>query len=85
MVPRRSIDDLQAALAACDEVPVAAPRSRMPRATEGLDAEVTAVIAEMHARGASFAHGGSGSRPKRRRAPTGVRWTASAVARGLTG
>jgi diguanylate cyclase (GGDEF)-like protein/PAS domain S-box-containing protein len=81
--PAVGIDELGAAMASCDQVPVAAPRSRMARAPERLDTEVTVVIAKMHAEGASLHTIAAALNRTVGRHPRGVRWTANAVARGL--
>ena len=83
--PAVPIDEIDAALAACDRVPVAAPRARMSRAPEPLAAEVTTVIADMHAEGASLHTIAAVLNRTVGRHPKGVRWTAGSVARGLQG
>ncbi len=81
--PAVPIDDLDAAFAACESVPVAERGSRMPRVSEGLSTDVTTLIAEMHAEGASTHTIAEALNRTVGRHPSGVRWTAGAVARWL--
>ncbi|MEP7091086.1 MAG: EAL domain-containing protein [Nocardioidaceae bacterium] len=51
--PAVPIDELAAALAACDRIPVAAPPSRPSRTRQDLDSETAAFMARMHTEGGS--------------------------------
>lgn len=81
--PAVPISQLDAAIATCEQVPVPERGSRLPRVVEGLSTEVTALIGRMHAEGASTDAIAAELNGTIGRHPSGVRWTAGAVARGL--
>ena len=81
--PAVPIDELHRAFAACEKVPVAPRGSRLPRVVEGLSSEATTLINKMHAEGASTHNIAETLNHTVGRHPSGVRWTAGAVARGL--
>ncbi len=83
--PAVPIDQLGAALAACAKVPVAAPGVRMIRKIDELEPDARALLARMHTEGASLHTIAAALNRSLGRHPTGVRWTASSVARGLAG
>jgi predicted signal transduction protein with EAL and GGDEF domain len=81
--PAVPIDELDSALRACDEVPVAAPRSRTSRSPQGVPYAIRATMADMHAAGASTHTIAAALNRTVGRHPQGMRWTASVVAREL--
>jgi hypothetical protein len=81
--PAVPLAELAAALAACRQVPRPRPRARMSQKPGELDPRVTTLITTMHAEGASLHTIAAALNRTVGRQPNGVRWTASAVARGL--
>ena len=81
--PAVPIAELEDAVAACEQVPVAERGARMPRVPEGLADEAATIIARMHAEGASTHDIADALNRTVGRHPSGVRWTAGAVERGL--
>lgn len=81
--PAVPVDELHRAFAACEIVPVAPRLPRLPRVPQGLSSDHTALIASMHASGASTHEIAAALNRTMGRHPSGVRWTAGAVARGL--
>ncbi|MCW2833615.1 MAG: Diguanylate cyclase (GGDEF)-like protein [Nocardioides sp.] len=81
--PAVPIDQLEDAIAACERVPVAERQSRMPRVSGGVSSDDASLIAEMHAAGSSTQDIAAALNRTVGRHPSGVRWTAGAVARGL--
>jgi len=81
--PAVPLSELDAAITACENVPVAPRAPRLPRVPEGLSTEVTTLIGRMHAEGASTHTIAEALNRTVGRHPSGVRWTAGAVARGL--
>ena len=81
--PAVPLDELDTAFAACEMVPVPPRLPRLPRVPQGLSSDHTALIAKMHAEGASTHEIAAALNRTMGRHPSGVRWTAGAVARGL--
>ncbi len=81
--PAVPVEELEAAITTCELVPVPARRPRLPRVPQGLSSGHTALIAAMHAEGASTHDIAVVLNRTMGRHPSGVRWTAGAVARGL--
>ncbi|HXH78951.1 EAL domain-containing protein [Nocardioides sp.] len=81
--PAVPIDQLEDAIAASERVPVAERQSRLPRVADGVSCDDATLIAEMHAAGSSTQDIAAALNHTVGRHPSGVRWTAGAVARGL--
>lgn len=81
--PAVPFDELHHAFAVCETVPVAPRLPRLPRVPQGLSSDHTALITRMHAEGASTHAIAAALNRTMGRHPSGVRWTAGAVARGL--
>lgn len=81
--PAVPLDELDTAFAACEMVPVPPRLPRLPRVPQGLSSDHTALIDKMHAEGASTHEIAAALNRTMGRHPSGVRWTAGAVARGL--
>ena len=82
--PAVPIDQLGTALAACDRVPVPRSQPRMTKTFAALDPRVETVMATMQAEGASLHTIAAALNRTVGLHPKGVRWTAGAVARGLS-
>ena len=81
--PAVPMDQLGAAIAACEGVPVAERQPRMPRVAEAVSDSEAHLIVTMHAEGSSTHDIAAALNRSAGRHPSGVRWTAGAVARGL--
>ena len=81
--PAVPIGQLDTAFRRCEAVAVPPPGSRLPRVPEGVTAEISSTIARMHAEGASTQAIADELNRTVGRHPSGVRWSAGAVARGL--
>ncbi|MCU1537769.1 MAG: hypothetical protein JWP82_2120 [Humibacillus sp.] len=81
--PAVPVEELSAAFAACDAVPVVAPRALTPPVSAKLRDDVTSLITSMHAEGASLHTIAAALNRTVGRHPRGVRWTARSVAQGL--
>ncbi|PKW26551.1 EAL domain-containing protein [Phycicoccus duodecadis] len=81
--PAVPIERFEAALTACDQVPVPAAGAPVARPRHALDTAVTALIARMHLERAPLHTVAAALNRTVGRHPTGVAWTAGAVAREL--
>ncbi len=81
--PAVPIEELEAAFDTCEAVPVAERQSRMPSVLRGPSSNDAALIAKMHAEGSSTHSIAAELNRTVGGHPSGVKWTAGAVARGL--
>lgn len=81
--PAVPVHELGTAFAACEDMPLAAPRSPMSRERERLPTEVTTMITTMQCEGASMHSIAAALNRTVGRHPEGMRWTAAAVAQAL--
>lgn len=81
--PAVPMDELGAAIAACEGVPMAERQPRMPQVADAVSDAPAHLILTMHAEGSSTHDIAAALNRSAGRHPSGVRWTAGAVARRL--